>query len=34
MPISIENNQITILNPATLNEVGKVNILSKKDVNK
>ena len=34
MPISIENNQITILNPATLNEVGKVNISSEEDVNK
>jgi len=34
MPISIENNQITILNPATLNEVGKVNISSQENVNK
>jgi len=32
MPVTIENNQITILNPATLNEVGKVNVSNKQDV--
>ena len=32
MPITIENNQITILNPATLNEVGKVTVSNKQDV--
>ena len=32
MPINIENNQITILSPATLKKVGKVDISTKKDV--
>jgi len=32
MPVTIENNQITILNPATLNEVGKVKVSNKQDV--
>jgi len=32
MPISIEKNQITILSPATLEEVGKVNISTQQDI--
>ena len=34
MSINIESNQITILNPATSKEVGKVNISNREDVNK
>ena len=33
MPINIENNQITILSPVTLKEVGRVNISNRQDVN-
>jgi len=33
MPIKIENNHIVVLNPATLEEVGKINISTKTDVN-
>ena len=32
MPINIENNQITVLSPATLEEVGKVTISTHQDV--
>ena len=32
MPIKIENNHIVVLNPATLEEVGKINISTGKDV--
>ena len=32
MPIKVENNQITVLNPASLKEVGKVNLSTKQDV--
>ncbi|MDC1050700.1 aldehyde dehydrogenase family protein [Candidatus Marinimicrobia bacterium] len=32
MSITIKNNQIIILNPATLNEVGKVKVSNKEDV--
>ena len=33
MPINIENNQITILSPSTLEEVGIVNISNQEEVN-
>ena len=33
MPINIENNQITILSPATLKKVGSIKISTAKDVN-
>ena len=32
MPIRIENNQITILSPATLKEVGQVSVTKNEDV--
>ena len=32
MPININKNQVTVLNPATLEEVGKVDLSTQQDV--
>ena len=32
MPINIENNQVIVLSPATLEEVGRVNVSTHEEV--